>query len=143
MRSDSRIGSAVYLINAPDNVRGAYIFRRGFHEALRITAPDQVGAMAETHVLSVYSISHPSMPTRITTLGPRTLRAHMGGGWLIGAPSPPTPKLTLRDWTAQTFVADFTDLADGSLVVYFSPHSTAIVGRLPLQAQDTGSALPR
>jgi hypothetical protein len=138
MRTHGRIGSAVYVLNAPDNVNGAYIFRRGFHEALRLAAPDQGGAMAETYVLSVYSISHPSIPVRVTRLGPRTVHAHMGGGWLIGTPNPPTPRLALREWTAQSFGAEFTELADGSLLVYFTPDSTAIVGRLPLERSETG-----
>ena len=88
IRAHGRVGSAVYVLNAPDNVKGAYIFRRGFHEALRLAAPDQGGAMAQTYVLSVYSISHPSMPVRVTRLGPRTVQADMGGGWLIGTPNP-------------------------------------------------------
>jgi hypothetical protein len=132
MRADGRPGATVYVINAPDNVNGAYIFRRGFHEALRVVAPEQAGSIAAIHVLSVHSISHPSIPVRITQLGPRELRAELGGGWLIGSPQPSTPTLELRDWTAQSFVVQFKEPADGSLLLYFTPHAAAVVGRLPL-----------
>jgi hypothetical protein len=131
MRTSGRVGRAVYVLNVPDNVRGAYIFRRGFHEALKVTAPDQLAVMAQTHVLSVYAISDPS-PVRVVSLGPRSVRTELGGGWLIGQPNPPTADRALREWSRHSFVTDFTDLADGSLLLYFTPHATAVAGRLPL-----------
>jgi hypothetical protein len=131
MRAHGRIGSAVYVLNVPDSVNGAYIFRRGFHEALRVTAPDQVGAMAQTYPLSVYSIFERSIPPRVTRLSPRTLEVHVEGGWLLGAPNPATEAMALHDWRPQSFVVAFTPVADGSLVLLLTTRGTKVVARLP------------
>jgi len=132
MREHGRVGNPVYILNVPDNVRGAYVFRRGFHEALRLAAPDQLATMAQTYVLSVYVVSDVSQPVRVVQRGPRTMSINLGGGWLLGAPPVPTPTLTISEWSPQRFVVDFTEAATGSLVVYFTPQTTAVVGRLPL-----------
>jgi hypothetical protein len=133
MRAHGRVGSAVYVLNVPDDVRGAYVFRRGFHEALRLAAPDQLGTMAQTYVLSVYIVSDIAQRATVALRGPRTMRINLGGGWLIGQPPAPTGVLAISEWAPQSFVADFTAAADGSLVLYFTPQRTAVVGRLPLQ----------
>lgn len=132
MRRYGRIGRAVYVLNVPDNVRGAYVFRRGFHEALRVMAPDQVSNMAQTYVLSVYSLSDVAAPVRITRLGSRAVKIDLGEGWLVGNPSPPSTTVALSEWATQSFVATFSEEADGDLILFFTPRSTSVVGRLPL-----------
>jgi 4-amino-4-deoxy-L-arabinose transferase-like glycosyltransferase len=133
MREHGRVGSAVYVLNVPDDVRGAYVFRRGFHEALRVAAPDQLATMAQTYVLSVYIVSDIAQPATVVLRGPRTMSIDLGGGWLLGAPAAPTAALAISEWAPQSFVANFGAAADGSLVVYFTPRRTAVVGRLPLE----------
>ena len=133
MREHGRVGSAVYLLNAPDDVRGAYVFRRGFHEALRVMAPDQLAAMARTYVLSVHIVEDVAQPVTVTVRSPRALSINLGGGWLLGAPAAPTATLAISDWAGKSFAAEFGPAADGSLVVYFTPRRTAVVGRLPLE----------
>ena len=129
MRTHGRVGSAVYVLNVPDDVRGAYVFRRGFHEALRVTAPDQLGAMAQTHVLSVYVIPDITRPVTVDVRGPRSVAIDVAGP-LLGVPAAATPAVTLSEWSGQRFVATFGPPADGSLIVYFTPQRTAVVGRL-------------
>lgn len=139
IRRDGRPGVPVFVLNVPDDVGGAYVFRRGFHDALRVTAPDQLAAMAHTGVLCVYRISDLAQPVRVTVAGPRTLVVDTGGS-LLGAPAPPSRYLRFESWAEQRFAASFTPDADGSLVVYFTPQQTAVVGRLPFDAAAPGPA---
>jgi hypothetical protein len=119
------------FLNVPDNVRGAYVFRRGFHEALKMAAPEQMEAIADIGVLSVVGIGDVGVPVRVTATGARSLEVTLDGGWLIGAPNPPTPKVALRNWSLQSFTADFTTGADGSLILYFTPNKVDFFGTVP------------
>jgi hypothetical protein len=134
MRQHGQTGRPVYVLNLPDNVRGAYIFRRGFQDALRVAVPDEHATIARTSVLSVHAIANAADPVRVHGEGPRTLRIDVGGGLMLGAPHAPTPTYTIREWSPRGFAIDFTEAADGSLILYFTPRSTAVTGRLPLRA---------
>jgi protein O-mannosyl-transferase len=131
IRTHGRSGKPLVFLNVPDNVRGAYVFRRGFHEALKMAAPEKLEAMADIGVLSVYGIGDVGVPTRVTATGPRSVQVKLDGGWLIGAANPPTPKVALKDWSLQSFAADFTTGADGSLILYFTPRRIDVFGRVP------------
>jgi hypothetical protein len=131
IRTHGRPGRPVVFLNVPDNVRGAYVFRRGFHEALRLAAPDQLAALGDVGVLSVYAISDTTLRTDVTAAGPRSLDIEVNGGLLVGSPNPPTPRVALRDWSLQSFGADFTPASDGSLILYFTPHRVDVFGAVP------------
>ena len=130
VRTHRRGSTSVFFLNVPDNVRGAYVFRRGFHEALKMAAPEEMQAMSETSVLSVFGIGDSSVPVRVAATGPRSFEVTLGGGWLLGAPNPPTPKVALGRWSLQSFRADFTTNADGSLIFYFTPQRVDFFGRV-------------
>ena len=131
IRAHGRSGQALFFLNLPDSVRGAYVFRRGFPEALRLAAPDRLDALTDITVLSVYGIADVGRPVRVTVEGPLTVRVALDGGWLMGTANPPTPRVSLRDWSSQSFAGDFTTAAAGSLVLHFTPQRIELVGRLP------------
>jgi hypothetical protein len=133
VREHGRPGVPVVVANVPDNIGGAYIFRRGFHESLRLTSPDRLAALAVTPVLSVYRIGAPPVDASVTVSGSREMTVNTGGT-LLGVPEPDTPFVALRSWSGQSFMARFTPAADGSLVVYFTPWEAALVGRLPFDS---------
>ena len=108
IRTHGRSGSTLFFLNVPDNVRGAYVFRRGFHEALQLAAPEKMEGMANTSVLSVFGVGDVGLPVRVTAREPRSVEVKLDGGWLIGTPNPATPKVALKDWSLQSFTADFT-----------------------------------
>jgi protein O-mannosyl-transferase len=132
LRDRGTAAPSIYALNLPDNVRGAFVFRRGFHEGLRLTAPDQGAAIARTHVVSVQAITDVAERVQVERRGDRTVRVDVGSGRLIGGPAAPTAAYTMPDWTPRSFAIEFTTLADGSLVVYFTPREAAVVGTLPL-----------
>jgi len=131
MREHGRAGRSVYVLNAPDNVRGAYVWRRGFHDALRLAAPDQLAAMSRTRVLTVHTVGDEKAPVIVTQTGPQTFDLRLGSGALTGGPSG-TPLWTLGNWSAQSFRAEFTPAAGRGLVVYFTPDQTRVAGSLSM-----------
>jgi hypothetical protein len=144
LRTHGRPGQPLVFLNVPDNVRGAYVFRRGFNEALRLAAPDQLPAMADVGVLSIYTISDTTPRTAVTATGPRSLDIDIDGGLLVGTAPPPTARVALRDWSLQAFGADFTPASDGSLILYFTPHRVDLFGTVPFEPglQASGPRLP-
>ena len=126
IRAHGRSGRPIVFVNVPDNVRGAYVFRRGFPEALRLAAPDQLAALADLTVLSVYTVTDATQAVRLTTAGPKSVEVDLGGGVLIGSAGPPTSNVKLRDWATQTFGLDFTARADGSLILDFAPRRVEV-----------------
>ena len=59
------------------------MFRRGFPEALRLAAPDQLAALADLSVLSVYTVTDMAKAVHVTPAGPHGLNVHLGGGLLV------------------------------------------------------------
>lgn len=134
MRERGRPGRAVYVLNAPDNLRGAYIWRRGFYEALRLMAPNQVATMAQTHVVSVHSLFNETSPVEIEQIGESGFRVAVRGGDLIGPPSY-SRFWQISDWQQRSFTVTFNESAPSGLVVSFTPDRTRVVGTV-------SSALP-
>ena len=133
MREHGRPGQPVFVMNAADNVRGAYIWRRGFHEALRLTSPDQVAAMAGTHVLSVYQVWDENAPVQVVRKDAGAFELRLASGSVGGGPSA-TALYALTNWSPVGFTAEFTPAAGRGLVVYFSPHQARLAGRLEMAA---------
>ncbi len=137
MRQHGRPGQPVFVVNVADNVRGAFIWRRGFHEALRLTSPDQVAAMAGTHVLSVYQVWDENAPVQVLRKNAHTFEFRLASGSVAGGPSA-TALYALTNWSAVGFTAEFTPAAGRGLVVYFSPHEARVAGRLEMSAVPFG-----
>ena len=133
IRAHGRSGQALFFLNLPDNVRGAYVFRRGFPEALRLAAPDRLDALTDITVLSVYGIGDVGKSVRATAAGPHRC------GWCstvagsMGTANPPTPRSRPQGLVRAASVVrcDFTATADGSLILYFTPQRIDVVGRVP------------
>lgn len=137
MRQHGRPGQPVFVLNVADNVRGAFIWRRGFHEALRLTSPDQVAAMAGTHVLSVYQVWDENAPVQVVRKSAHTFDFRLASGSVGGGPSA-TALYALTNWSAVGFTAEFTPAAGRGLVVYFSPHEARVAGKLEMAAVPFG-----
>jgi hypothetical protein len=131
MREHGRPGRPVYVLNVPDSVSGAFVYRRGFHDSLRVVASDQLDKMAQTHVLSVYTVVNPAAPARATPAAAGVFELELGGGELLGTVPPPGPFFSVDRWTTHGFRARFGPSAGPGLVVYFSPREARLAGTLP------------
>jgi protein O-mannosyl-transferase len=131
VREHGRPGWAVYVLNVPDTVQGTYVYRRGFHNSLRVTDQDQLDRLGGVYVLSVHAVFDASAPVTVSQRDPRTFEIDLGGGQLLGAASPPGPFYAIDGWSGGGFRATFTAAAGPALVVYLSPQETRLAGILP------------
>jgi hypothetical protein len=131
VRANGKLGTPIFVLNAVDDVRGAYVFRRGFHEGLALTAPDQAGAMAQTYMLSVHAVTNVAEPIRVVQRG-RTVDVELGAGApLLGVQTADTKWYRFTRWAATSFTVEFSDAARDGLILYLTPTTTAMVGRVP------------
>ena len=131
VRVYGKIGKPIFLLNAVDHVRGAYVFRRGFHEGLALTSSDQIPAMAETYVVSVFSV-HDTADTVRVTQHDRTMEVDLGAGTqLVGPKTASNAWFEITDWGTNRFSVRFTPQARDALVLYLSPTKTVFAGRVP------------
>jgi len=137
MRNHGRSGQTVFVVNVTDNVRGAFIWRRGFHEALRLTSPDQAAAMAQMQMLSVTQVWDENAPVTVSEKGPNRFELRLASGSVAGGPSS-TPLYSLADWSPIGFTAEFTPAAGRGLVVYFTPAQARVAGTLEMSAVPFG-----
>jgi protein O-mannosyl-transferase len=124
-------GEAVYVLNAPDNVRGAFVWRRGLHEALALMSPAVKDAVPRTHVLTVHTVVDETAPITVQERSPSAYALRLGSGSLVGGPSE-TPFWKLDEWSASGFTAQFKPAAGQGLVVYFTPERTVAAGTLAM-----------
>lgn len=130
VREHGQSGRPVFVLNVPDNVRGAFVYRRGFHDSLRLTAPAEAAKISRTEVLSVYSVIDASKPATVSQRDSNAFDVILGGGELIGTAAT-SPLYTISDSSARGFSATFSDVAGPALVVYFTPQQTRSGGELP------------
>jgi len=131
LRTHYRPGTMVFLLNLPDNVRGAFVYRRGFHEALHLLAPDVKPAVDRTVFVTTTSVSDPEGGTVAAKVGPAAYRLGLQGARIQYGQPPPTPHYSFREWSPQGLVAEFTPAASGGLVVYLTNGAIQLAGTVP------------
>jgi protein O-mannosyl-transferase len=136
MRDHGRPGLPVYVLNVPDSVGGAFVYRRGFHDSLRLTAPDQLSKMGRTYVLSVYTVGDASRAVTVTQVGASSFDVRLGSAELIGGQPPPGPFYEFNNWSPDAYSVEFLRAAGPGLVVYFTPQQARVAGTL------TGEGVP-
>jgi hypothetical protein len=131
LRAHYRPGTIVFLLNLPDNVRGAFVYRRGFHEALHLLAPDVRPAVDRTLFVTTTSVSEPEGRTVATSVGGAAYRLGLQGARIRHDQPAPTPHYSFREWSAEGLVAEFTPAASGGLVVYMTEGVMRLAGTVP------------
>ena len=127
-------GVPIFVLNMTDNVRGAYIWRRGFHDALTLTAP----AMPRTQVLSVTQVWDENTPVTVTRPTHNAFAVRINSGSVAGN-AVTTPLYALTNWSPAGFTAEFTEAAGRALVVFFTPWEAKLAGRLDMQSIPFGN----
>jgi hypothetical protein len=103
-------GGHIFILNLPDNLRGAYIFRRGFYEALRFTAP--VLAERESAIIGVssHTIWRVQEPVVVTQRGPMEFAVDVAPNIFLQTSPPARPFLyDFMAWSPQGYHLRFSD----------------------------------
>ena len=107
-----------FILNLPDNVRGAYVYRRGFYEGLHFVAPD-----LETRHTSIFWISSHTLwrgtgPVVARQIGPREFSLDVAPNRFLQTVPPARPFVyDFTEWTPQGYRLRFTS-AFGKAVVF-------------------------
>ena len=132
IRDHWRPGQPVFIMALPDNVRSAFLWRRGFPDALRVTAPDVAEASDRLYALSVITLWDFDARVDVAARGPRSFQVQLANSSVVANGFiPDGPTLSIQDAAPTGFVVDFAPLASGALVLSFRPRSVAVLGVLP------------
>lgn len=138
LRTQGEPGLPIFVLNLTDNVRGAYIWRRGFHDALTVTLPEQSGSVGQTRVLTVTQVWDENAPVSVTRPAHNAFAFRINSGSLAGN-AVTTPLYALTNWSPVGFTGEFTEAAGRALVVYFTPWEAKLAGRLDMQSIPFGN----
>ena len=132
---------AIFLMNLPDNLDGAYVFRRGFTPAIELFAPDVRSSTNRTFLIATNSFPFPRATTRATVLDGARYRLDVSPGRLIQPRVAPSIWYGITAQTAETYDVAFADTIATGLVFHTSAgrveYAGAVAGRgLPFGSLD-------
>jgi hypothetical protein len=129
VRAQALSGEPIFMLNLPDNVNSAFVWRRGFHEALRVMNPDQLEAIARTFVVSIVNVNSSRTRATVTQESEAEYSLHLTSGAIINE-SGTTPYFTTTTIDASTMRVNFTGYAGRGLVLNFTPYELVTIGRV-------------
>ncbi|MDQ3419274.1 MAG: hypothetical protein M3541_10890 [Acidobacteriota bacterium] len=119
-----------FILNLPDNLRGAYIFRRGFYIALARQAPEL--ARRESFITGISSHTIHRREDRITAaqLGPASFSLDVAPNVFLQRAPPTTPFFDFLEWTPQGFRLRFTPVVRHAVVFSMTEGRIEFSGRI-------------
>jgi hypothetical protein len=127
---------AIFLLNLPDNLLGAYIYRRGFYPAVHLFAPAVAGSTGRTFGIATNSFSQSGDPTAAAQLGPNRFSIDVSPGSIIQPRIPSSTSYDIVSQSASRYEVRFADtIADGLVL-----HTTA--GRVEYVGSVAGRGIP-
>jgi hypothetical protein len=127
-----------FILNLPDNVRGAYIFRRGFHIALARQAPELARRGAFISVISSHTISRREDRSTAAQLGPASFSLDVAPNVFLQRAQPTTPLFDFLEWTPQRFQLRFTSVVRDAVVFSTADGRIEFKGRISLSRSPFG-----
>jgi hypothetical protein len=120
----------MFVLSLPDNVRGAYVFRRGFYAALHFRAPD-----LETRAASIVPVESQSMwrPDDVAVVrreGPMRVSLDVAPNTFLSAAPPVRPFYTFPAWTRSSYTLQFTPAVGNGAVFHVSGTRASFLGEV-------------
>lgn len=123
------VGKPIFVLNLVDNVDGAYVWRRGFHEALRlVTETEYASAVDRTIVVSVIETSGRGR-ARAERVDSRTFTLDLDDASLV-APPPDSSWFETQTSSGTGLRLRFNPSANQALVLYMTPERIERVGTI-------------
>jgi len=109
-------GGHFFILNLPDNLRGAYIFRRGFHIALAYHHPDLGARKSFITGISSHTIATMDEPISAAQDGPRVLSPDVAPNIFLQTMPPERLFYDFLEWTPRGYRLQFTPLVRQGVV---------------------------
>jgi hypothetical protein len=113
-------GGLVFLLSLPDNVRGAYVFRRGFVARLHFLAPDLEAKAASIVAIESQILSRPDDVVAVRQLGPASFALDVTPNMFLSVQPPLRPFYTFPQWSRTSYVVAFTPAVGRAVVLQVS-----------------------
>jgi hypothetical protein len=106
--NDPGAGGLMFILSLPDNVRGAYVFRRGFYAALHFLAPDLEARAASIVPVESQSMWRPDDVTVARRNDATSMSLDVTPNMFLSAAPPVRPFYTFPEWTRSSYTLQFT-----------------------------------
>jgi len=128
--------AAIFILNLPDNVGGAYVFRNGFYPAVQLVRPDVGPRTGRTFPLATQSVGSFGDEVRVTKTGDRRFTIDLGSNLLSQPQLLSSFYYRILSQTPGSYEVEFGESIASALVLYLTR------GRLELAGTITGPGLP-
>jgi hypothetical protein len=91
------------ILNLPDNVRGAYVFRNGFASAIRIRFPELTGWADRTRIVASHGLSTSRDRVAVTITGRHEYAVDISPNRFLQVQAPATVHYTFPRWEATRY----------------------------------------
>jgi hypothetical protein len=137
---DPRGTTPVFLLNIPDNVSGAYVYRNGFVSALEMFHPDLTPVSRSPTVIASHSIGSADEEMRLDRLGERRLRLDLGPMNRFILPSlPQGVQYRIESQSPHGYQLQMGESTSAHLMLYYARGRLASAGLFEAQGTPFGA----
>lgn len=117
----------IFLLNFPDNVRGAYVFRRGFYDALHFSAPDLEARHANIIGIDSHTLWRAEEPVAVAQTGANEFILDVSPNRFLQTVPPVRPFFEFLEWTPHGYRLRFTPAVARGVVLKVSGMQASFV----------------
>lgn len=113
-------GGRFFILNLPDNVRGAYVFRRGFYEGLHFAAPDLERRQKQIVSISSHTLWRAAEPVYLAQTGALDFIIDVAPNRFLQTSPPTRTFFQFLNWHPQGYHLRFADMVGKGVVLHTS-----------------------
>ncbi|HEX6465174.1 MAG TPA: hypothetical protein VFZ98_11990, partial [Vicinamibacterales bacterium] len=120
----------ILLLSLPDDMHGAYVFRRGFWAALHFYAPDLAARDQSIFSIDTQTIDLPTDTVYARRLTPGRFVLDVTPHQFLSTAPPVRPFYTFVEWTQSRYTVELAPTIGKALVLYVSAARTNVLGKV-------------
>ena len=129
----------IFMLNLPDNLLGAYVYRRGFYPAIQLFAPDVASSTGRTFAIATNSFAALQQTTSASQTAPDTFTLDVSPGRIIQPELGSAPWYRIVTQTPTSYEVTFSDAITTGLIFHISAGRVQYVGRTSSRGVPFGS----
>lgn len=127
-RYDPDARKTIFLLNLPDNLHGAYVYRRGFYPAIQLFAPDVASSTVRTFGIATNSFGKLRDRTTAVQSASNRFGIDVAPGQLIQPSIPASAWYKIVSQTPSAYEAEFSDVVSSGIVFHTTRARVEYVG---------------
>lgn len=122
--------AATFILNLPDNVGGAYVFRNGFYPAVQLVRPEVAARTGRTLIVATQSVRGLGDETRVTNAGDGRFRVEIGNNRFLQPQIPSSVHYRIESQTPGSYQVKFGPSLKAGLVLYLTGGHLQVAGTI-------------